>query len=96
MMVDDPYRNYSTWMAVRQMAKGDYTALIAMIDADEEVSLPYIKQYVSEVYQLRSVDMTFNRKCSDTNNTFYFITSFLLRFLKDSQKELTNRSIKKE
>lgn len=87
MMVDDPYRNYSTWMAVRQMAKGDYSVLIAMIKSnDPQVTIEYIKQFVNEVYKLRGMDITMNRKCSDTNNTFYFITSFILRFLKDSHQ----------
>jgi|JI6StandDraft_1071083.scaffolds.fasta_scaffold48665_1 hypothetical protein len=95
MMVDDPYRNYSTWMAVRQMAKGDYSVLIAMIESKSpEITIDYVKQFVGEVYKLRGMDITANRKCSDTNNTFYFITSFLLRFLKDSYNQLTSFQVK--
>ena len=84
-------------MAVRQMAKGDYSIVIAMIETNpKDTSLEYVREYVNEVYKLRGMEITANRKCSDTNNTFYFITSFLLRFLKDSFRQLTSRHIKLE
>ena len=31
MMVDDPYRTYSTWILSREIAKGDYSELIETI-----------------------------------------------------------------
>lgn len=95
MMVDDPYRSYSTWMAVRQLAKGEYSALISMIE-EGQADITYVKHYVNEVYKVRGLEHAATRKCSDTNNTYYFITSFILRFLKERSRRLVPLSVKQE
>lgn len=96
MMVDDPYRHYSTWIASREVAKGDYSELIDCILRGDRLSLEDVRTYVSNVFDQKGRELLRNRKCSDTNNTCYFIVTFIIKFLKAALEERLTLDFKKE
>lgn len=96
MMVGDPYRNYSTWMVSREVVKGDYSKLIESLQNGATLSFEYLRNYVKIVFELKGKDLLLGRKCSDTNNTCYFIVTFFIRFFKATIRDLRSPRIKKE
>lgn len=96
MMVDDPYRHYSTWIASREVAKGDYSELIDSILRGETLNLDYLRNYVTNVFEQKGRELLLNRKCSDTNNTCYFIVTFFIKFLRSAYEAQVSQQVKHE
>lgn len=45
---------------------------------------------------MKGKELVVGRKCSDTNNTSYFIVTFFIKFLKSSMKGIQSLMVKKE